>query len=215
MSYSYKWEVKDHRMYHVLRPFAGVVLNAVYDLSCDGRENVPKTGGFILACNHIDALDPVALSYYSGRTCYYMAKSEFFERRITGSFLSALNAFPVKRGRANSDALGFAEKILKNGDVLGIFPEGKRSKDGYPDVARTGVAHLAGSTGADVLPACLYRKPGGRRIRPSLTVRYGKLIPFNELGLTENRTPFEYHAAAELIMSKIVELWDEAASREG
>lgn len=208
MSYSFNWDVENHMTYHVLKPLAYVVLNTMYNIECKGRENVPREGSFILACNHVMALDPVFLAYCSGRTCHFMAKSEFFQSRVKGVFLSSVNAFPVKRGKANSQAFDYAVRILGGGDVLGIFPEGARSKDGTPKSAKSGAAHLACVTNTPVLPACLYRDLS-EKLRPYVAVRFGKIIDSSALGITGEKKPSQLHAASRLIMDAITDMWNE------
>lgn len=214
MSYSFNWNVKKHKTYHVLRPLGVTVVHAGYSIECTGRENVPNSGGFILACNHVEALDPVILAVCSGRTCHFMAKSEFFQGRIIGSFLSSVNAFPVKRDRADGRAVKYACEILETGDVFGIFPEGRRNMErSEPKKAKSGVAHIAYAAKADVLPACLYYSDKRILGRRRVSVRFGNLISAEELSI--NNSPQAMHETADRIMNCISELWFEERKRIG
>ena len=120
-----------------------------------GRENVPKEGAVILAANHISNFDPPLLGSFSPRPVHFMAKIELFQNKIFAKIISSLYAFPVKRGTADKGAIKNAVNILKNNEVVGIFPEGTRSKTGEVGKGEVGVALLASMTGATVLPVAI------------------------------------------------------------
>lgn len=88
------------------------------------------------------------------RHVYFMAKEEIFKNRLaTWFFAKQLGAFPVKRGAGDTGALDTARRIVEEGKLLGIFPEGTRSKDGRLGRAKSGAALIAAQTGASVLPS--------------------------------------------------------------
>jgi 1-acyl-sn-glycerol-3-phosphate acyltransferase len=120
-----------------------------------GAENIPKEGPVILACNHAAHMDPPYLSQIMDRQLHMMAKEELFQVPVLGRYIRALAAFPVKRGTADRAALREATLRLKQGHVLGIFPEGTRSPDGALGTAEKGFALLARQTGAPVVPVAL------------------------------------------------------------
>ncbi len=201
-------KVKEYKLYQALR-WVAVLFCLRYKVTYIGRENIPQDGGFIIACNHQSGVDPIILGRGVKRTIHFMAKEELFENEALGIFIKHLNAFPVRRGQGDTTAVEFAEDIVRNGYVLGIFPEGTRSKDFKPARGKSGTALIAKTTGADVLPVSIYtsdRYKKGTR----LTVRFGKLIKNEEFGFTE-----EPHSAKELkdatkrIMGDITSLWEE------
>ena len=201
-------KVKEYKLYQALR-WVAVLFCLRYKVNYIGRENIPQDGGFIIACNHQSGVDPIILGRGVKRTIHFMAKEELFENEALGIFIKHLNAFPVRRGQGDTTAVEFAEDIVRNGYVLGIFPEGTRSKDFKPARGKSGTALIAKTTGADVLPVSIYtsdRYKKGTR----LTVRFGKLIKNEEFGFTE-----EPHSAKELkdatkrIMGDITSLWEE------
>lgn len=201
-------KVKEYKLYQALR-WVAVLFCLRYKITYIGRENIPQDGGFIIACNHQSGVDPIILGRGVKRTIHFMAKEELFENEALGIFIKHLNAFPVRRGQGDTTAVEFAEDIVRNGYVLGIFPEGTRSKDFKPARGKSGTALIAKMTGADVLPVSIYtsdRYKKGTR----LTVRFGKLIKNEEFGFTE-----EPHSAKELkdatkrIMGDITSLWEE------
>lgn len=207
MKYEFS-DPKERRTYYFFRDLAKGLMRFRYDLRYQGAENLPKEGGFIIAANHITFIDPVMIMAGCQRQCHFMAKSELFTKPVFGEFLAFMNAFPVKRESSDATALAFAEKIINKGWILGIFPEGARSKDMKPKRARTGAAYLAYKTGADVVPVSLYRVPGENNLRPIVSIRFGKLIKNEEFGFTDNYSPSAVREAAKRIMNEIVSLWE-------
>jgi 1-acyl-sn-glycerol-3-phosphate acyltransferase len=95
-----------------------------------GVENFPKKGPVLLCANHIHNFDPIAVGIMAPRPVHYMAKEELFKVPVLGGIVRKCNAFPVKRGFSDREALRTGLKILKDGEVFGLFPEGHRSKTG-------------------------------------------------------------------------------------
>lgn len=166
-----------------------------------GLENIPATG-FILASNHRSYHDPLFIAHRVPRRIFYMAKAELFKNGFLSWIFRHLGAFPVSRGTGDTSAIDKAKEIIRSGDVLGMFPEGTRSKDGKPMRAKSGVALIAGQMKADVLP-CAVCYGEKLRFRTPVTVRYGKLISAEELGIDpESRATIR--AGSGRIMSDIV-----------
>lgn len=198
---------KESRLYKSLRPFAKALVSLKYRVTCFGEENIPKDGAFILAANHISALDPVMIISRCPRTIHFMAKEELFKNRLFGSFLKSMNVFPVRRRTGDKKSLEYAKTIIALGWVLGIFPEGTRSKDLTPKKAKNGVSYLAAKTKADVLPVSIYKTQEDRSRRPKITIRFGTLIKNGELDLSENYSQQKIREASEKVMKSITELW--------
>jgi 1-acyl-sn-glycerol-3-phosphate acyltransferase len=117
-----------------------------------GFENIPEYGGIIICSNHINWLDPILLGAYLKRKINFMAKAELFRNKLFAVIMKGINAFPVKRGEADITAIKTSLRIIKNNEVLGIFPEGTRSKDGKLRPAEPGVALIGVRTKAPVIP---------------------------------------------------------------
>lgn len=183
-------------------------LHSYLKIKSVGLENVPKEGAFIIACNHINYVDPALLLVECPRPAHFMAKSEVFENKIAAWALTHCNAFPVSRGRSDKSSIEYAVKLINDGKVIGIFPEGTRSKDLKPHEAKAGISLIAKQTKADILPCAIYceKKKGFRR---KVTIRYGELIKYDELGITEDGSTRELREAAKKVMDKIVDLWEE------
>ena len=198
---------RESRLYDVFRPLAKGFISLRYCVTSFGEENIPQKGAFILAANHISALDPVMIISRYPRTLHFMAKDELFKNPVFASFLKKMNVFPVKRQTSDKRALEFAKRIISSGWVLGIFPEGSRIKDASPKRAKNGVSYLAAKTKADVLPVSIYKAPGVRKLRPQITIRFGKLIKNSELGFSEEYSQQKIRESSEKIMSAITALW--------
>ena len=138
------------------------VSRAVYRPRISGTDNVPRTGGVILASNHLSFVDSIAIPLAAPRKVHFLAKSDYFTRpgpsgALQRELITALGALPVDRHSAHAaqDSLDAALEVLRRGDVFGIYPEGTRSRDGRLYRGRTGVAWLALTAGAPVVPVGL------------------------------------------------------------
>lgn len=204
---------KEYKMYHILMPICLAVCKTKMKVQYIGKENIPKEGGFILACNHVSNFDPIALGGSNVRPIHYMSKCELFKNPLVAWFLTHLNAFPVKRGQNDTTSIDYAENIIKRGWVLGMFPEGTRNRSGRPGKPKSGVAFIAKATNADVLPCAIY-SDSGYKSGTLLTVRFGKLIKNEEFGFSEEGSHTEIKNAAKRVMSEITELWEEGNCKE-
>lgn len=200
--------VKEYKLYQRLRWVAKLYC-LKFKITYVGLENIPKDGRLIIACNHQSSNDPIVLGRGVKRTIHFMAKEELFENEALGIFIKHLNAFPIRRGQGDTTAVEYAENVVKKGYILGVFPEGTRSKDFKPARGKSGAALIAKVTGADVLPVSIYTsdeyKKGTR-----LTVRFGKVIKNEEFGFTdEPHNTKELKDATKRIMGEITALWEE------
>ncbi|QHJ71120.1 lysophospholipid acyltransferase family protein [Planococcus halotolerans] len=130
-------------------------LTPLYRFEVTGTEKFPDQGGILLCANHIHALDPPVVGMTSPRTVHFMAKEELFKVPVLGRILPQVNAFPVKRGMSDREALRSALKLLKNGEVVGLFPEGTRSTDGVLKKGLSGAGFFALRGNADVMPCAI------------------------------------------------------------
>ncbi len=178
----------------------------LYRIKYIGRENIPSDGGFIIACNHVSVCDPVFLKF-ACRPTHFMAKGELFTKRWFSAILRTVDAFPVKRGNSDKTSVEYAIRLIKEGKVLGMFPEGTCSDTGLPGQPKAGVALVAKATHADILPVAICTKNKGR-VFQKVVIRFGEIIPYENLGLSEDkRSSSELRTASRMIMDKIVDLW--------
>ncbi|MDR0485852.1 MAG: 1-acyl-sn-glycerol-3-phosphate acyltransferase [Elusimicrobiota bacterium] len=118
----------------------------------EGGENIPKTGGAIIAPNHQSFFDPPLTGSAMRRPLNFMAKEELFKVPILGFCIKRTNAFPVKRGAQDLSAMRKAFSLLKSGRLLLMFPEGTRSKNGQIGKARAGAGMVSCKAQVPLLP---------------------------------------------------------------
>lgn len=150
-----------HRLLRLLRHAGRAWFHHRYEIHCHGEEQVAPTGPHILASNHIGWLDGPLLAAMAPRPVHALTKREMFEGR-TGRALRALGQIPLDREEVDPAAIKDCLKVLRDGGVVAIYPEGKRG-DGEMTRIRSGVAYLALVTGAPVVPLAVFgtRDPGG------------------------------------------------------
>jgi 1-acyl-sn-glycerol-3-phosphate acyltransferase len=177
-------------------------LKPVYRFEVIGREHFPTDGGVLLCSNHIDNLDPPVVGINAPRPVHFMAKEELFKVPALGKILPHLNAFPVKRGMSDREALRKGLGTLKEGKVLGLFPEGTRSKTGQLGKGLAGAGFFALRSKAHVVPCAII---GPYKPFSKLKVVYGKPIEMKEL--RDRKASAE--ETTEFIMAEISKLIEE------
>jgi 1-acyl-sn-glycerol-3-phosphate acyltransferase len=129
------------------------------EIVVEGLERVPREGAVILVGNHISWLDPIFLACWltpeTGRAINWMGKAEAMRWPLVGAFLRVNGVFGVRRGAADLEAFRQAEAVLRDGNVLGIYPEGTRSRDSKIGTFREGAALLALRSAALVVPVAV------------------------------------------------------------
>ncbi len=168
-------------LYRFLQIVFRLLFYTVFRTRVYGRENIPKEGAVILAANHASNIDPPLMASLIERPVSYMAKIELFENPIFGAAIRRCHAFPVKRGASDRGAIKAAVTVLKEGHMLGLFPEGTRSKTGELQKAEAGIALIASMTGAPIVPVAIlnsHRIFANGGLLPQLRIMYGAPISF-------------------------------------
>ena len=129
----------------------------LFDLKVYGLQNIPRAGGALLVTNHQSNLDPVILGVQLPRPLAYLAKEELFVNPIFGAGIRACNAFPVKPGGRGAGPLKESIRLINEGRILNIFPEGERSRDGSLKPALPGAALVIRKTSVPVIPIVIDR----------------------------------------------------------
>lgn len=175
-----------------------------------GLSNVPQ-GGFVVAANHLSSVDPFILGVplWPARVVRYMAKAELFTPWL-GWAMRAIGTFPVRRGEADSEAFRTAVKILQNGEIVGMFPEGTRANKGlrkkHNPAPHTGSARIALAAGVPLVPAAI---AGTERLLRwnHISVAFGPPIQLDDLAGLPRRKAAEI--GTERLMAAIAELVEE------
>lgn len=144
--------------------FFAPVVRFLFRARIEGEENIPRTGGAILASNHLSAGDTYVLPAMIARRLTFPAKAELFKgnrgigSKVVAWFLRAIGQVPLDRsgGRASLDGLGPVLEVLAEGGLVGIYPEGTRSPDGRLYKGKTGVARMALAAGVPVVPVAMF-----------------------------------------------------------
>ena len=161
----------------VMRSFYRVV----YPQKVSGRENLPEEGGFVLCINHFSNHDPLYVSACipRERAVHFLAKKQLFDNKFMRPIVTGLGAIPVDRGNADLAAVRSALRVVKDGNVLGIFPQGTRSLDNSPTPMLNGASMIALRAGVPVIPAYV---DGPYRLFRRTAVRFGPAVDLSAFG---------------------------------
>lgn len=185
-----------------LRIITNILFAVFIRVKVFGRENLPDNGAVILVSNHETMLDMFMIGYKIKRKVHWMAKVELFKNKLLAKIITSLGAYPVKRGTRDQSAVRTTIELLEKGEVVGIFPQGTRSKGrGRTLKVKSGVAHFAIDSGAYVQPVALW---GKFRLFGRVYVRFGK--PYKIEKTKDNYTKEEYETIANDIMNRIYDL---------
>jgi 1-acyl-sn-glycerol-3-phosphate acyltransferase len=195
-------EGSEQVLYEPIRLLVAALTRIIVRPVIEGTEHLPSTGPVIVASNHLSFVDSVVIPLAAPRRVAFLTKAEYFTRRgprgwATRSFFGMLGSVPVERGahRAATAALQDALAVLLDGKALGIYPEGTRSADGRLYRGRTGVAWLALTSGAPVVPVAV---GGTDKIMPvgatwprlrRFAVRFGEPLDFTGRAAAAGQSP--------------------------
>jgi 1-acyl-sn-glycerol-3-phosphate acyltransferase len=190
-------------LYWAIRKVFMGIYHVCYRLQVQGLENIPSGQPFIICANHFSWWDPPLVAcLVSHKPVCFMAKEELFRLPVLGWALRRVHAFPVRRGSADRRAIATALHILRNGGILGLFPEGTRSKTGDLLQPHPGVALIAVKSNAVILPVAIV---GPYRLLRPVRVKIGRPMQFNELDGQKTRAE-QLEQVAGQIMAEISRL---------
>jgi 1-acyl-sn-glycerol-3-phosphate acyltransferase len=202
-----------------LKAFLGLVMRVFYRPRVEGMDGIPESGPVILAGNHVTFIDSMFLSLVVKRQVFFIGKDEYvtgrgLKGRLMAWFFTTVGMIPVDRdgGRGGVAALMTGKRVLDEGRVFGIYPEGTRSPDGRLYRGRTGIARLALMTGAPVVPFAMIGtdrvQPTGSgvpRISQGVAVRFGAPLDFARYdGMDRDR--YVLRAVTDEVMSHVMRL---------
>jgi 1-acyl-sn-glycerol-3-phosphate acyltransferase len=194
--------------YTVIAALSWPFLYGLFRLRARGRENLPREGGFVLACNHLSSFDPwpLGLPIWPRRFLRFMAKSELYWFPLS-TIANGAGAFPVRRGQKDTVAIDRAVRLARDGNIVAMFPEGTRRKKGlvkrFEARPRSGAARIALEAGVPLVPAALKGTDNLLRLGP-LRVAYGAPVDIDDLRGQD--VAEAARVATERLMEKIAEL---------
>ncbi len=142
-------------MYLIARILFTTFFSIMFKWTVIGKENIPEEGSIIICSNHISWWDPLIIACSIKRKMHYMAKNELFHNPLARYILTSLGAFPIRRKEADRKAIKKSLQLLEEGKVLGLFPEGTRSKTGQLLKPQPGVALLALRSKSLIVPVAV------------------------------------------------------------
>lgn len=202
----------------LIKAVLGPIMRLMFRPQVEGAEHIPADGPVIMAGNHLTFIDSIVLPLVSKRQVFFIGKDEYvtgkgFKGRLMAWFFTGVGMIPVDRDGASGGvaALMTGRRILEEGKIFGIYPEGTRSPDGRLYRGRTGIARLTLMTGAPVVPFAMIGtdklQPGGRGFpRPGrVTVRFGEAMEFSRYeGMDRDR--YVLRAVTDSVMTEVMQL---------
>ena len=204
--------------------FAQLVARSCFSLEVVGRENLPATGGNLLAMNHQSYLDPpIAALASDPRPIHFLARKTLLEWPVLGPCFPRLNVIPIDQERPDSSALKSVIRLVRAGESTIVFPEGARTLDGNFQPAQPGIGLIIAKTLAPVVPLRVFgafdaMPPGRSDIRMCpITVKIGKPIQFSAADIAEDQGEGRklYQKLSEQVMAAIAAIEPPTERRAG
>jgi 1-acyl-sn-glycerol-3-phosphate acyltransferase len=196
--------VRTPLIYHVAGVLSWPVMYGIFRFRAHGSENVPATGGCVLACNHLSNFDPwpLGMPLWPGRWLRFMAKSELYWWPAT-LVLDSAGAFKVRRGTGDREAIETAIRLAREGNVVVMFPEGTRRKKGlvkrHHPRAHSGAARIALEAGVPLVPTAVAGTDRLLRLGP-IAVAFGAPLEMDDLRAYDDLRRSSQEATERLMM---------------
>lgn len=176
----------------------------IFRIEISGRENIPKEGRGIICSNHISNLDPIMVAIAVPRPISFMAKKELFENKLLGKLIFSLRAFPVDRQGSDLSAIRNSLKVLKEENILGIFPEGTRVENMDLESTKAGIGLIAIKGKSPVVPIYIDSK---YTLFSKVKIIIGEPMSFDDY-YDKKLTTEDYRMISKEIMKSIYTLKD-------
>lgn len=198
--------------YCIIVTAAWLVWHIGFRIRVIGRENLPKEGGFVLAPNHISAIDPVfvVIARFWGKRLLIMAKEEILQVNPVFTWMFRhVGVVGIERGRGDVNVVDELIGDVQKGQGLLIFPEGTRSKTGQVGKVKSGAFVIASAAGVPMVPCCIIYEPGRMKVFCRVRVCFGTPIPAEELYLGETKSASALRRNKALLTDAWQRLYDE------
>lgn len=176
------------------------LLRLIYKVEVEGDASLSSVKGCIVYANHTCYLDPVVMGCFTDRQVRFMAKKELYKHSFFRYILLKLGTFPVRRGEADISAIKTSLKLLKNGEILGMFPEGTRSKGKMPADAEPGLSMIAIKAKVPVIPIAIL---SNYRIFSKIKMFIGEPVYLEEF-YNEKLTMGQHREVSNKLMGKVM-----------
>jgi 1-acyl-sn-glycerol-3-phosphate acyltransferase len=204
-------------LYRFLQVIVGFTLRIYFRHSTHGLNHIPDSTGAVVATNHASVLDPPLIGVEIPRPLFIMAKQSLHDIPLFGSFIRAMHSFPVKRGAGDQGAIRKAIEIVNEGNLVLIFLEGTRTRDGTLGSPKPGIGKIVDETGCPVVPGYVDGSfdalgPGQWFPRPvNTSTRFGESLEFSDAndassGDPDGRGREYYKSIADDVMKSIKKL---------
>ncbi len=206
-------------LYGLIQCGLKTIFTLLYRATIKDAGKIPEKGKYIICSNHISYLDPVLIGAYTPRFTYFMAKKELFSFSFLSNLVIYLNAFPVDRDIIDRKTFNTALDILKNENVLCLFPEGTRSVDGKIGEGKKGVGLISLLSGAPIIPMVLIgsnkiiQKPHKRIFFPKIKMVVGDIIDTEKI-IKENDRKKAIQIIVDETMASIKKLYQDITGIE-
>lgn len=186
----------------IFKGFLHFVALIVYRIKKVGEENIPKEGKYILCGNHVHALDAPVIIVTAKRQIRFVAKEELYKNPFIKFLANIFGVIKIKRNSADTDAIKEILKALKNGQIVGIFPEGTRNGMKKNAGLKSGAAYMALKTDTKVIPVGI---KGTFKPFSKVTFNYGKPMDFSQYKDRKNDKEIQEKVTQE-IMDEVIRL---------
>jgi len=187
-------QAKSHLLYALVRPIVKAICEKWLRVDLSGREHLPRRGAAILLGNHSSFLDSIILEAMTDRNIWFMAKNSEYKGRFMTWFLGLAGSFPVRRYTVDVQAVRNAIRVVQNGHILGIFPEGERNWDNRMLPFKRGTMRLVLALGVPVIPVGI---SGAYGLMPRWTHRIRRVPVHVRFGVPVSTKPVPIAAQTE------------------
>lgn len=201
-------------LYRISQFIVRILFQLYFRLRIEGKEHIPKEGGYIIVANHASYLDPLLICTIVPRIIHYLTYAVYYYMQPLHWYCKRVHCIPIKKNGKDISALKKTLRLLKAGELIGIFPEGARSSTGQLQQAEPGVALIALKAKVPILPVGIrgaYEAfPRGSKFpKPrAITITFGKPFRIEEhIDIRSQKHNTELHQdVIDLIMSKIADV---------